>query len=93
VPWEGECNRCGLCCTRVIRGIPTRCEHLRIVSADEGICEKYPDGRWPGMRVALLDSENRLVEWSDCTPSYPFNLTEKIALPAKCGYRWLMDKP
>ena len=93
MPWEGECNRCGLCCTRIVDGVPTRCEHLRILSADEAICEKYLNGRRCGMKVALLDSENRLVKWDVCTPAYPLHHTEKIPLPKKCGYRWVMDNP
>ncbi|KKM76164.1 hypothetical protein LCGC14_1382870 [marine sediment metagenome] len=93
MPWEGECNQCGLCCTQVIRGVPARCEHLRIVSADEAVCEKYLDGRRRGMKCALLDAENRLVGWSDCTPVYPHHLSKDTVLPSKCGYRWAMDKP
>lgn len=90
--WEGECNRCGLCCTQVIDNVPTRCEHLQILSADEAICGRYLSRR-QGMAVALLDAENRLVSWDICIPSYPHHLTEKIDLPAKCGYRWVIDNP
>ena len=92
MPWEGECNRCGLCCTQVVNGAPTRCENLRIVSADEATCAKY-ETRRHGMPIALLDADDRVVKWSYCTPNYPHQLEQTFKLPSNCGYRWVDAVP
>jgi hypothetical protein len=89
MPWEGECNRCGLCCTRLIEGRPTRCEHLQIVSNEEALCAKHGE-RSPAMPIALLDNEGRIVRWSYCTPTYPHNhATGDVRVPSKCGFEWV----
>ncbi len=92
MPWEGSCNRCGLCCTQIVRGIPTRCENLRIVSSTEAVCAVYED-RTPWLKIRLLDANNRFVDWSFCTPTYPHPLEKAVQLPDKCGYRWVEPEP
>lgn len=90
--WAGECNRCGLCCTQVVDGVPTRCEHLEIVSSSEAICGKYAD-RHQGMPILLVDNNGRGVKVTYCTPDYPHQLGRHIQLPSKCGYHWVESAP
>lgn len=86
--WEGSCNRCGLCCTKMVDGIATRCENLDIISANEAVCSVY-DERTPWMPIALLDGNDQVIEWSHCQMTYPYDLDRSHTVPDKCGFRWV----
>lgn len=98
MPWEGSCNRCGLCCTQVVDGVPTRCENLRIVSSEEAVCGKY-EQRWEGMPVRLIDVRGVVRKIDQCLPAWPVipvRLLHVVGarheVPAKCGYHWVPDE-
>lgn len=90
MPWEGSCNRCGLCCTKIVGGVPTRCENLVIRSSSEAVCSVWND-RTPWMPIALVDANGRVLEWSHCQMAYPYDLHGSHVIPDKCGYRWVQS--
>ena len=91
--WVGTCNQCGLCCTRLVRDVPTRCEHLRILNDELTICTVFPE-RTKGMSIRLVNANGELVMISDCAlPDYPEGLPAEFPLPGPCGFSWSMDTP
>jgi uncharacterized cysteine cluster protein YcgN (CxxCxxCC family) len=83
--WRGFCNKCGLCCTRVVDGVPTRCAHLDIRSRDQADCLKYGT-RYEGMPVALVDPKGTIRADAECHPAYPHGLKAGTVLPGSCSY-------
>lgn len=83
--WRGYCNKCGLCCTRVVDGVPTRCAHLSIRSAIQADCSRW-DTRYEGMPVALVDARGTIRADAECHPAYPHGLAAGTELPGSCSY-------
>ena len=83
--WRGYCNKCGLCCTRIVEGVSTRCAHLRIRSDSQADCTRW-DTRYDGMPVPLVDVEGTIRADAECHPAYPHGLKAGTPLPAKCSY-------
>lgn len=67
---EGECNRCGLCCTASHRGETLYCHNLQRVAQvgmpNATFCKAYALRR-PGMRILMLDKFGIIKAEGACT--------------------------
>lgn len=88
--YQGECERCGVCCTRLVRqrnGVEVRYTCANLVKADgKTQCSKYLT-RKSGMPILMIAEHEPLFAYtSRCLVEYPRPVD---AIPPECSYQWV----
>lgn len=91
--YQGDCNKCGVCCTRLVRqkdGVDVRYSCANLVNdGDQTKCAKYLT-RKTGMPILMVADRNPLFAFvSQCLVEYP---RPQDAIPPECSYQFVPDE-